>query len=151
LRDHLIRHLHNVLAAFASLPPSQVPPTLAVLAHKSDLLKTGSSSSAADASQLAINRVRTTLERELEKRRLAQSGSVGMESLGDDEASSESAGLGGLECVGGGQFKFAEWEGGQIDFVASHVKLWERLDVGDEKTGGGQGVQMLIDWINSLS
>jgi len=42
-----------------------------VLAHKSDLLKAGASSATTPSVQ-AINRVKTVLERELEKRRASQ-------------------------------------------------------------------------------
>jgi signal recognition particle receptor subunit beta len=120
---------------------------LAILAHKFDLLKTGASGGAS-ASELAVTRVRTVLERELEKRRAATSGAVGMEGLGDDAAEE----LGGLECTGGGGaggFRFADWEGGEVAFVGSSVTLWDRLDVGDEKTGGGQGVRALVEWLEA--
>ncbi len=43
----------------------------------------GSANASSDA--LAINRVKTVLERELEKRRDAQSGSLGVEGLGEEE------------------------------------------------------------------
>ncbi|KAI0320116.1 signal recognition particle receptor beta subunit-domain-containing protein [Amylostereum chailletii] len=144
-------HLHYILNAVTSLPPSQTPPALVILAHKSDLLKSSSASAAASSEQLAINRVRTVLERELEKRRASQTGSVGMEGLGAE--GEEGTELGGLECSGpsGGVFKFSEWEGGEIEFLGTCVSLWERLDVDDEKTGGGKGVAGLVQWIESLA
>ena len=98
-----------------------------------------------------MNRVRSVLERELEKRRISQTGSVGMEGLGaEGEEASE---LGGLECGGpsGGVFKFSEWEGGEIEFLGTHVGLWEKLDVEDEKTGDGKGVAELVQWIENLA
>lgn len=98
-----------ILHALTSLPPSQVPPSLLVVAHKSDLLKATAGN--ASASQLAINRVKTVLERELEKRRLSQSG---------ERLSADDEQIGGLECTGG-VFKFDEWEGGEIRFIGTHV------------------------------
>ena len=148
------RHLHHILNAITSLPPSHAAPSVLVLAHKADLLKPASGQTSA---QLAISRVRTVLERELERRRNAQAGAVNMDSLpgGEDEGEGEGGvGMGGLECSGpsGGVFKFAEWEGGEIAFEGSWVKLWEKLHVEgeDEKAGGGEGVQAVIDWIEAV-
>ena len=115
------RHLHHVLHAMTSLPPTQSTPTLLILAHKTDLLKVGASSNSTSA--VAITRVRTILERELEKRRASQTGGVGMESLGGEGEGTE---MGGLECSGaGGAFKFDEWEGGDVEFVSTWVKVGE--------------------------
>jgi signal recognition particle receptor subunit beta len=115
------RHLHQILYAFMSLPPSQPSPALLILAHKCDLLTTTTTSGPPD--QLAINRVRTVLERELEKRR-SQVGGMGIESLGGEGDGSD---LGGLECSGssGGTFRFAEWEGGEIGFLGTSVIMKE--------------------------
>lgn len=114
------RHLHQILHALTSLPPSQTPPALLILAHKTDLLKTGSISSS-DPNELAISRVRTVLERELEKRRSSGLG-VQIEGLGDDEKGLDSSTVGGLECAGGnGLFKFSDWDGGEISFVGTSI------------------------------
>nr|GAT60053.1 predicted protein [Mycena chlorophos] len=118
-------HLHVVLNAITSLPPSQVLPTLIILAHKSDLVKAGSSSTTPAAQ--AVNRVKTILERELEKRRVAQSGGVGVEGLGEEGERTE---MGGLECTGEkGVFQFDTWEGGEVVFLGTSTK------VADEKSG----------------
>jgi signal recognition particle receptor subunit beta len=94
-----------------SLPPSQTAPALLIAAHKADLIKatTGGQS----PSQLAINRVRSVLERELERRRVAQAGGVSVEGTGSEEA------LGGLDCAPGQPFRFADWEGGVVAFLGS--------------------------------
>ncbi|KAJ7063491.1 P-loop containing nucleoside triphosphate hydrolase protein [Mycena amicta] len=121
-------HLHIVLNAIMSLPPSQVLPSLLILAHKSDLIKSGTSAQ-------AINRVKTILERELEKRRVAQSGGVGVEGLGSE---GERAEMGGLECSGEkGVFRFDTWEGGDVAFLGTSTKLV------DEKSGLAE----LRDWL----
>ncbi|KAF7294753.1 hypothetical protein MIND_01012700 [Mycena indigotica] len=123
-------HLHIVLNAIRSLPPSQVLPSLVILAHKSDLVK----SSASSATQ-AISRVRTILERELEKRRLAQSGGVGVEGLGEEGERTE---MGGLECSGEkGIFQFDTWEGGEVTFLGTSTKIV------DEKSG----LRDFEDWV----
>ncbi|KAF9819789.1 hypothetical protein IEO21_01880 [Rhodonia placenta] len=110
-------HLHQVLHAITSLPPSRPTPALLIVAHKSDLLKP---TAQATPDQLAINRVRTILERELERRRASQAGGVGIEGLGAEGAESE---LGGLECSGAGEFKFENWEGGDVSFVGTYVAV----------------------------
>ncbi|EPQ58292.1 P-loop containing nucleoside triphosphate hydrolase protein, partial [Gloeophyllum trabeum ATCC 11539] len=139
-------HLHRVLHAVTSLPPSQHTPALVVCCHKTDLLKSVSGGGPAD--QLAINRVRSILERELEKRRISQSG-VGVEGLGEEgEDMSE---MGGLECSGpGGTFRFAEWEGGEVDFVGTSVTVGKRNEVVDEKALP-DGLTPLREWIERLS
>ncbi|KAI0818641.1 signal recognition particle receptor beta subunit-domain-containing protein [Irpex lacteus] len=111
-------HLHHVLHVLTSLPPSQSPPAFAILAHKCDALK---ASASATAEQLAINRVRTILERELDKRRTSHAGGVGVESLGGE--GEEGTELGGLECAGNGEFRFAEWEGGEVAFFGTSVAV----------------------------
>ncbi|KIK99285.1 hypothetical protein PAXRUDRAFT_822906 [Paxillus rubicundulus Ve08.2h10] len=139
-------HLHHVLHAITSLPPTQSTPALLILAHKMDLLKSGASSNS--ATSVAISRVCTILERELEKRRASQSGGVGMESLGADGEGSE---MGGLDCSGpaGGTFKFSEWEGGEVYFAATWVKVGENKDV--EKSSGEDGLDGLKEWLNQVS
>ncbi|EJD02388.1 uncharacterized protein FOMMEDRAFT_124808 [Fomitiporia mediterranea MF3/22] len=140
-------HLHHVLHAIISLPPSHSLPSLLILAHKTDLL---TSSSTQDRSSLAISRVRTVLERELEKRRSVAAGGVGVEDLG---AEGEGTEMGGLECGGSGVFRFAEWEGGEVGFAASYVKVGEHVN--QEKAGekGGDasvGLDALRNWLEDL-
>ncbi|KAF9246171.1 signal recognition particle receptor beta subunit-domain-containing protein [Melanogaster broomeanus] len=137
-------HLHHVLHAITSLPPTQPTPALLILAHKIDVLRSGASSNS--ATEVAISRVRTILERELEKRRTSQLGGVGMESLGGEGEGSE---IGGLECSGaaGGAFKFSEWEG-EVDFAATWVKVGETKDY--EKSLGEDGLEGLKEWLDQL-
>ncbi|KAF8625635.1 hypothetical protein AX15_005282 [Amanita polypyramis BW_CC] len=137
-------HLHHILHAITSLPPSQSPPLL-VLAHKVDLLKghLGTSDSAAN---LGISRVKTILERELEKRRAAQSTSVGIEGLGEEGERTE---LGGLECSGstGNAFKFDDWEGGEVTFRAT----WLQVQSSSSEKGGDEkadGLGHLMGWLD---
>ena len=139
------RHLHHILHALTSLPPSQPLPSLVVLAHKFDLLKTSSSST---PSTQAITRVKTILERELEKRRASQSGGIGIEGLG---AEGERSDMGGLECSGsgGGVFKFEEWEGGEVGFLGTFVKVGTEVD--DEKGGHVDGLAAFREWVDGIS
>ncbi|KAI9509336.1 signal recognition particle receptor beta subunit-domain-containing protein [Russula earlei] len=91
-------HLHRVLHAVATIPPSKPSPAILLLAHKCDQLKTGSISAISSLEQLAINRVRSVLERELEKRRRSHTGSIAVDKLGaEGEDNSE---MGGLDCTG---------------------------------------------------
>lgn len=133
--------MHYVLHAITSLPPTESTPSLLILAHKTDLLKVGASSNS--ASEVAITRVRTILERELEKRKVSQSGGVGVESLG---AEGEGTEMSGLECSGaaGGAFKFDEWEGGDVGFLSTWVKVGEVKEEED-------GLDGLKDWLSQLS
>lgn len=125
-----------------SLPPSQTPPAFTIVAHKSDLLK---ASSSASSEQLAINRVRTILERELDKRKASHAGGVGVESLGGE--GEEVSELGGLECSGSGEFRFAEWEGGEVSFIGTSVTVGKAAAVGDEKA---DGLTPLREWLAHL-
>ena len=147
----ILRHLHKILHAVVTIPPSQNPPAILILAHKCDLLKTGSTSATSSLEQLAINRVRTVLERELDKRRQSHTGRVAMDELGaEGEDSTE---LGGLDCTGrpGEPFKFAEWEGGNIDIVGSWVKVGERDQLEAEKGWNGEdGIERLSAWLDQL-
>lgn len=146
---HYHRYLHQILHSFMSTPPSQSTPALIVLAHKSDLLASTTSSTNIPADQLAINRVRTILERELEKRRQSQTGGMGIESLGGGEGDNTEAS--GLECsgVGGGVFKFSEWEGGQVTFLGTSA-LGTGEKVQDEKTGNVGGLESLRQRLGDL-
>ncbi|KIK59583.1 hypothetical protein GYMLUDRAFT_245253 [Collybiopsis luxurians FD-317 M1] len=154
---HAAEHLHTILDAIMSFPPSQSLPTLLILAHKSDLIK--ASSISADTTALAINRVQTILERELERRRQSQLGGMGVEALGDDGVGSsggmgggsmnekETGNMGGLDCTGpGGMFKFENWEGGEVVFLGTSVR--SSLVKGDkgEKAGIGS-LDSLREWI----
>ncbi|KAG6812392.1 hypothetical protein H0H92_003073 [Tricholoma furcatifolium] len=136
-------HLHIVLNTLTSLPPSHTLPSLLILAHKCDLLNTGSQANSS-ASSLAINRVKSVLERELEKRRLSQTG-VNVEGLGAEDEKSE---MGGLDCTGppGSPFKFADWEGGEIAFVASSAKVAKQSE--DPEKTSEDGLASLGEWID---
>ncbi|KAI0273582.1 signal recognition particle receptor beta subunit-domain-containing protein [Gloeopeniophorella convolvens] len=143
-------HLHHILHTLVNIPPSQSPPAVLILAHKCDLLKTGSSSAATSSDQLAINRVRAVLERELEKRRLSHTGSVTIDGLGAE--GEDRAELGGLDSNGSTSepFKFTDWEGGDIDFVGTWTSVGEKLDLEGEKSAGGEGIRGLIEWLEGL-
>ncbi|KAJ6623474.1 signal recognition particle receptor beta subunit-domain-containing protein [Mycena sp. CBHHK59/15] len=137
-------HLHIILNALTSLPPSQTLPSLLILAHKSDLLKSGTAASAATSETLAINRVKTILERELEKRRVSQSGGVGVEGLGEEGERTE---MGGLECNGGASvFRFEDWEAGEVVFLGTSVEVGKRRGVDDEKADA-DGLLSLRQWM----
>jgi len=132
-----------------SIPPSQSTPALIILAHKSDLLASTTSSSNTPVDQLAINRVRTILERELEKRRQSQTGGMGIESLGGGEG--DNTGVSGLECggVGDGVFRFSEWEGGEITFLGTSIsRTGEKVQ--DEKVGSIGGLEGLQQRLSDL-
>lgn len=118
-----------------SLPPSQTPPFVLVIAHKTDLLKSGTSIL---QDSLAINRVKTILERELERRRASRSRAVAVEGLGEEDEKGELGG--GLECRTG-NFKFDDWEGGEIFFVSTYVRP-KGDDVDSEN-----GLSRLRDWL----
>jgi len=131
------RHLHHILHVLTSLPASQHQPALLILAHKSDLLRTTSSNN--DPHALAVNRVKTILERELEKRRESQSGGIGVEGLGEE---GERTDMGGLDCgeKEGSAFKFDEWEGGDISFLGTSVS---------PEKGSENNLALLSDWLSN--
>ena len=135
------RHLHNLLHALTSLPPSQSLPSVLILAHKADLIPSGTTAFGA----LAVNRVKTVLERELQKRRASQSGGVFVEGLGAEGQKSE---LGGLETTGsvGETFKFADWEGGDIIFMGTSVSAGKQGR--DVEKVHEIGLSSLWDWLN---
>jgi len=142
-------YLHQILHSFMSIPPSQSAPALVILAHKSDLLASTTSSSNAPVDQLAINRVRTILERELEKRRQSQAGGMGIESLGGGEG--DNTEVSGLECGGvdSGVFRFSDWEGGEVTFLGRSIsKTGEKAQ--DEKAGNVGGLEGLQQWLGDL-
>lgn len=143
-------HLHHILHAITSLPPSHHTPALLILCNKNDLLKTSSASGS--ASTLAVTRVKTVLERELEKRRVAQSGGVGIEGLGEEGERSE---MGGLECGADGNcpFRFDEWEGGEVIFMGTSVRpeaTTEKRGTLSEK-GEADGLATLQKWLEEQS
>jgi signal recognition particle receptor subunit beta len=140
---HLVsRHLHTILHAITSLPPSQSLPSLLIVAHKADLLKTGSSVNPNEP--LAITRVKTILERELEKRRASQSGGVGIEGLGAEDEKTE---MGGLDCGNGtNAFKFDDWEGGEVAFISSFIRP-AKFNSDDEKLDVDDGLSDLRNWL----
>lgn len=131
--------------ALTSLPPSQPQPSLLILAHKSDLLKTVSSSHTNSAT-VAANRVKTILERELEKRRVSQSGGINIEGLGEEGERSD---MGGLECgeKEGSTFKFDDWEGGDVVFLGTSAV--PNASQSDEKPAGESGLAPLQEWIEN--
>ncbi|KAJ7097768.1 signal recognition particle receptor beta subunit-domain-containing protein [Mycena belliarum] len=132
-------HLHTILNALTSLPPSQPLPSLLILAHKSDLLKSGTASSATSEA-LAVNRVKTILERVLEKRRVSQAGGVGVEGLGEEGQRTE---MGGLECTGDkGVFRFDDWEAGEVVFLGTSVKV---VGEGEKSTHGLWSLQQWME------
>jgi signal recognition particle receptor subunit beta len=146
-------HLHTILHSLTSLPPSQTPPQLLILCNKADML--GKNSTGSSTSTLAINRVRTILERELEKRRVSTAGGVAVEGLGEDEKDGrEGQGeMGGLECGtdGNAPFRFEEWEGGEVMFLGTSAKP---VEGGDEKKDADEkseaedgGLAELKDWL----
>jgi signal recognition particle receptor subunit beta len=113
---------------------------LLILAHKVDLLKS-TSSVAPDAN--AISRVKNVLERELEKRRASQVGGVGVEGLGEEGGQSE---MGGLDRASGkGDFKFEDWEGGDITFLATSLRPGRAVD---DQEKDGQGLLSLRQWLD---
>lgn len=126
--------------ALTSLPPSRPTPSLIILAHKYDLLK---GTAHARPEELAVTRVRTVLERELEKRRASHVGGVGIEGLGEEGAESD---MGGLECTGQGEFSFAEWEGGEVTFIGTSVPLNTKA-AADEKSEGANGLSTFMIWL----
>ncbi|EKM82434.1 hypothetical protein AGABI1DRAFT_111060 [Agaricus bisporus var. burnettii JB137-S8] len=135
-------HLHTILHAITSLPPSQSLPSLLIVAHKADLLKAGTSVNQNEP--LAVTRVKTILERELEKRRASQSGGVGIEGLGAEDEKTE---MGGLDCGNGtNAFKFDDWEGGEVAFVSTFVRQ-AKPNSDDEKCDADGGLMDLRNWL----
>lgn len=136
----MYRHLHLILHELISLPPSQPLPSLLIIAHKADLLK---GSASADAGAVAISRVKTVLERELERRRQNQTGGVTVEGLGEEDA--ERSDWGGLECgAANSTFHFDDWEGGPVTFLATSVRVGQQAIV-DEKAA--VGLSPLWEWL----
>ncbi|KAK0459810.1 P-loop containing nucleoside triphosphate hydrolase protein [Desarmillaria tabescens] len=138
-------HLHIIMDAIVKLPSTQKTPSLVIVAHKTDLLKNVAGSANASSNALAINRVRTVLERELEKRRAAHSDSLGVEGLGEEKTE-----LGGLECADTAKtFNFSDWEGTKVHFIATSVKESAK-DVDDEKSGPQIGLGSLRELLVTM-
>ena len=120
---------------------------LLVLGHKTDLLSKPAGGANVNA-QAAVQRVRTILERELERRRRGAAAG-GMAALGEDEAGGESgsgSGVGaGLDITGDEEdgFRFEKWEGGEVDVRAGWVDIKRSSDghghTTDEEEHEGEG------------
>ena len=140
------RHLHVILHALTSLPPSQSPPALLIAAHKADVLKSSTTSSAVPSDSQVVTRVKTVLERELGKRKESQSGGVGVEGLG---AEGERSDMGGLDCRGVA-FKFSEWDGGDVNFIVSSVSVGERFATDAAEKSKTNGLDALREWLQEF-
>jgi signal recognition particle receptor subunit beta len=92
----------------------------------------------------AISRVRNVLERELEKRRVSQSGGVGVEGLGEEGGQSE---MGGLDRGSGtkGDFRFEDWEGGDIAFRGSSIRFGKAVE--DQEKIEQDGLSSFQEWL----
>ena len=132
---------------------------LLVLGHKADLLPKKSGGVNAQA---AVQRVKTILERELERRRRgAASGAGGMAALGEEEGGGTGVGA-GLDITGDGKegFKFEKWEGGEVDVRASWVDVKRSTDghTTDEEEHEGEkgqakgedGLSEVVQWVVDL-
>ena len=94
--------------------------------------------------------MKTILERELEKRRVAQTGGVGVEGLGEEGETTE---LGGLECGSdSASFKFDDWEGGDVVFLGTSARPGKSEKSGElnEKGSGEDGLSSLEEWLEEL-
>lgn len=141
------RHLHQVLRALSALPASQPVPPLLIHAHKSDLVQ----KQAQQQQLVATQRVTAVLEREMEKRRTAQLGGVGVEGLGE---AGEEGDVTGLDCTGG-TFKFSQWEGGEVEFGEGWVKVVREDGIVSEKNvekeaEAEDGLATLREWLDAL-
>lgn len=133
---------------------------LLVLGHKADMLpKTFGAVNA----QAAVQRVRTILERELERRRRgAASGAGGMAALGEEEGGGENGVGAGLDITGDEKeaFTLEKWEGGEVDVRATWVNVKRSSDghtTDDEEHEGEKGgvksedgLAGLVQWIVDL-
>lgn len=75
---------------------------------------------------------------------MSQSGGVGIEGLG---AEGERLEMGGLECVGnsGDAFKFADWEGGEVTFIGTSIRV--EKSYADNEKAGDDGLSSLRLWL----
>lgn len=138
---------------------------LLVLGHKADLLPKPFGGVNAQA---AVQRVRTILERELERRRRGAgsgAGAGGMAELGEEEGGGGGSGSGvgaGLDITGDEKeaFTFEKWEGGEVDVRATWVDVKRSNDghtTDDEEHEGEKGGEKgedglagLVQWIVDL-
>ena len=96
------------------------------------------------------------LERELEKRRVAQLGGVGIDGLGvgaSEEGAGASVEMGGLDCrssSGESVFRFAEWEAGEVGFLGTWVRVNSGRGAGSEKGEKGDGEEDETDGLDEL-
>lgn len=148
--------MHTILHAISQLPPSAHVPPILIQAHKSDLISLPSSATPIPGARhaLAVTRVRTVLERELEKRRQSSLVGVGVGALGEEGASAEAESVsGGLECTGEGPFAFERWEGGEISCVGGCIQpgivSQKEGDFSAEKPGY-DGLEGLSSWVGGL-
>jgi signal recognition particle receptor subunit beta len=108
---------------------------LVIAAHKADLIKPTAGGPA--PAQLAANRVRSVLERELERRRAAL---VGVEDA-----------LGGLDGGAPGQpFRFADWDGGEVAFVGTWATPGQQKAEGESEKAPADGLAELRSWLEEL-
>jgi signal recognition particle receptor subunit beta len=164
--EHLQLVMQGLLASNES---GQGTAPLLVLGHKADLLPKPSAGTNVNA-PAAVQRVRTILERELERRRrgaAAASGAGGMAALGEEDGGGDGGGTGvgaGLEITGDEKaaFKFEKWEGSEVDVRASWVEVKRSSDEhatddeehehGGERGGakGEDGLAAVVQWIVDL-
>lgn len=134
------------MRALSTLPDSQPVPQLLIHAHKSDLVQKQ------QQQNVATQRVTAVLERELEKRRAAQAGGVGVEGLGEGETGTEDNDVSGLECTGG-TFKFSQWQGGEVVFGEGWVKVARDDGISNEKFDEKEtqdGLESIREWLEAL-
>ncbi|KAH7104144.1 P-loop containing nucleoside triphosphate hydrolase protein [Auriculariales sp. MPI-PUGE-AT-0066] len=132
-------HLHLTLSTLAALPNT---PPVAVVAAKCDLAGASTTS--------GVTRVRTVLERELDKRRASRVDVEGV-GLGMETADDGTGNLGGLETVGapGTPFRLAEWEGGEIAVLGCSVTI--SGPTGEkEEASEKDGLIQVREWIEAL-
>jgi len=135
---------------------------LLILGHKADLLPKPSGGVNAQA---AVQRVRTILERELERRRrgaASGAGAGGMAALGEEEGGGGISVGAGLDITGDEKetFTLETWEGGEVDVRATWVEVKRSSDghtTDDEEhegekgeAKGEDGLAGLVQWIVDL-
>ena len=98
-----------------------------------------------DVGPLSSTPLISLAEVELDKRKASHAGGVGVESLGGE--GEEGTELGGLECSSTGEFRFAEWEGGEVSFIGTSVTVGKAAAIGDEKA---DGLTPLREWLADL-
>ncbi|KAA1479209.1 P-loop containing nucleoside triphosphate hydrolase protein [Dentipellis sp. KUC8613] len=136
-------HLHLVLNALVSLPPSVPVPPVLILAHKCDALTNSKISGISGLQDLAVTRVRTVLERELEMRRISEKGAVGVEDMEADRGNTSDVGSLDYCNASGGTFRFTQWEGSMVDFLGT------TLGIGSIEETSHNGLHGLTQWLQS--